>query len=91
MDFPTFFSEFFVEFIIFVILSVGGMVLTFVIGVHRANSKLCKQIETSDKNIELIKKCMVIQSKMIDIQTKLAHPEAAAELEEVVKEMLFTK
>lgn len=59
--------------------------------------KLILQVEKLSDNVEklhrenkLIKKCLIIKAKMIDEQTKIAHPKSNLELEEIVREMLKT-
>ncbi len=75
------------------ILMASGMTgaVTFLLGIRKANAKLCKEISRQRQDIEQIKKVLIIKAKMIDEQTQRAHPDAVQELEEMVRIMLNGK
>lgn len=51
-------------------------------------TQLKNQSNSQEQDIKIIKKTLIIMSKMIDTQTNIAHSDAHLELENLTKEML---
>ena len=78
------------------ILLFGGIIASVVSAIlvyHYKKKSECfttlKQTAYASKaDIDLIKRFLVVQSRMIDTQTKNSHPETVIELEELAKQLL---
>ena len=62
-----------------------------IVGLKQSNKNLCKRLDKLSNDVVAIKRCFIIQSKLIDDEVKTQHPDAAFELEKIVKEMLEDK
>lgn len=76
------------EIILLLAVSCSTGIISYFVGIKKANKKTCERLTKVESDVTMIKKILIIKAKLIDEQTKQAHPEAATELEEIVKEML---
>ena len=70
-----------------IVLFVGAALGAYFVGMKKGNASMKKKMHAMEDDIKLIKKILILKSKLIDEQTKRLHPDEALELEDIVKNM----